>query len=129
MKWWEVPGIQSFNQLASEALPQPAAMSSDFLFFSRLPEPSTRSLSECTVFLNSVRLASLASIPSTACVGKTLKVLQLSQSTGIESSQEWMPGMNSGNDQAHFVRIKTPAMMRHEIGRKYDQMRTDPTDE
>jgi hypothetical protein len=40
-----------------------------------------------------------------------------------------MPGMNPGNDQAHFVRIKTPAMMRHEIGRKYNQMRTDPTDE
>jgi hypothetical protein len=25
--------------------------------------------------------------------------------------------MNLQNDQAHFVRIKAPAMMRHEIGR------------
>jgi hypothetical protein len=40
-----------------------------------------------------------------------------------------MPGMNPRNDQEHFVLIKTPAMMRHEIGHKYDRMRTDPTDE
>jgi hypothetical protein len=38
--------------------------------------------------------------------------------------------LNPGNDQAHFVHIKMlPAMMGHEIGHKYNQMRTDPTDE
>jgi hypothetical protein len=50
-----MPGIQCFNQLASEALPQPAAMASN-LWFNRLPEPSTRLLRECTVFFKFVRL-------------------------------------------------------------------------
>ncbi len=40
----------------------------------------------------------------------------------LETQNEMIPGMpgsneiNPKNDQAHFVRVKMPAMMRHEIG-------------
>jgi hypothetical protein len=45
------------------------------------------------------------------------------RSSSFLINQEWNdPGnygneMNPGNDQAHFVRVKMPTMMRHEIGR------------
>jgi hypothetical protein len=37
---------------------------------------------------------------------------------GMKSSRDARNEMNPGNDQAHFVRVKMPAMKRRGIGRK-----------